>query len=57
MTNLITDQEGVITLINEQGVLKGLIRKDPISRKNVFYSCTEMDFEELQRIFKHELNV
>lgn len=49
-----TDQEGVITLKDNEGNLKGLIYKDLISRKNIFFSCQEMTFEELQTLFKDE---
>lgn len=54
MKKISTEQEGVITLLNEKQELTGVIRKDPVSRKNVFYSCTEMSFEELQAIFKED---
>lgn len=51
------DQEGMISLLNDKMELTGVIRKDPISRKNVFYRCEEMSFEELQAIFKPELTI
>lgn len=47
-----TEQEGVITLLNDKNELTGVIRKDPISRKNVVYKCEEMSFDELQEVFK-----
>lgn len=52
-----TDQEGMISLLNDKNELVGVIRKDPTSHKNVFYRCDEMSFEELQAIFKPELTI
>lgn len=54
MPKLTTQQEGVITLFDEKGELYGIIYKDMKSRKNIFYSCSEMSFEELQTIFKED---
>lgn len=52
-----TEQIGVIVLKDDNDNLTGIIYKDPISRKNVFYSCTEMSFEELELLFKKEPKV
>jgi hypothetical protein len=52
MPKLKTDKEGIITLIDEEGELFGIIRKDMKSRKNIFYSCKEMSFDELTDIFQ-----
>jgi hypothetical protein len=57
MPQLKSDAEGVITLKDSDGNLKGLIFKDLISRKNVFYSCTEMTFEELKALFKDDQKI
>lgn len=46
-----TEKEGVITLFNKEGELIGVVRKDMVSRKNVFYTCSEMDFEQLEALF------
>lgn len=46
------EQIGVISLTNEDGELIAIIKKDPVSRKNIFYSCTEMGFDELEGLFK-----
>lgn len=48
-----TQKEGVITLFNKEGDLIGIIRKDMVSRKNIFYSCSEMDFDQLETLFKN----
>ncbi len=42
---------GVITLLDESGDLFGLIYKDPVSHKNIFYKCSEMSFADLKDIF------
>jgi hypothetical protein len=47
-----TEQEGVMCLIDDKGELCGVIRKDMMTRKNIFYSCKEMSFEDLQALFK-----
>lgn len=51
MPKLKSDAEGVVTLKDTEGSLTGIIYKDPISRKNIFFSCTEMTFEELRALF------
>ncbi len=53
-TNLKTQQAGVIALINKDGDLEAIIYKDPRSRKNVFYRCQEMAFDELETLFKND---
>jgi hypothetical protein len=45
--------ESVITIFNKEGELTGIIRKDMVSRKNVFYTCAEMNFDELEALFKN----
>lgn len=57
MEKITTEQIGVIELKDENGNLTGIIRKDPVSRKNIFYSCIEMSFDELEALFKKEVNV
>lgn len=52
MSKLTTKKEGVMTLFDESGELYGIIYKDMTSRKNIFYSCKEMSFEDLEGIFK-----
>lgn len=42
-----TETEGVITVKDNEGELTAIIYKDMVSRKNIFYSCKEMSFEEL----------
>ena len=38
--------------------LVGIIYKDAkMKNKNIFYSCTEMSFDELERLFKKENNI
>lgn len=55
--NLKPNEEGVITLRDEENLLMGIITKDPISRKNVFYSCTEMTFDELKALFTSDKKI
>ncbi len=45
-----TKQEGVITIFDKEGELSAIIYKDMKSRKNIFYTCTEMGFEELEKM-------
>lgn len=53
MEKITTEQIGVIVLKDDKGSLIGLIYKDPmLHNKNIFYSCTEMSFEELESLFK-----
>lgn len=58
MEKITTEQIGVIVLKDDKGSLIGLIYKDPmLHNKNIFYSCTEMSFEELELLFKKEPKV
>lgn len=43
-----TSREGVVVIKNAEGELTNIIYKDLKSRKNIFYSCTEMSLEELE---------
>lgn len=50
-----TEQIGVIVLKDAEDNLVGIIYKDSkLRNKNIFYSCTEMSFDELERLFKKE---
>lgn len=51
MKNLKPSDEGVVCLLDEKGDMYGVIRKDMNTRKNIFYLCTEMSFEELKALF------
>lgn len=58
MEKITTEQIGVITLKDDVGNLVGIIYKDPKNNnKNIFYSCAEMSFEELESLFKRDLNI
>lgn len=46
-------EDGVISLTNEDGALIGIVRKDPTSRKNVFYTVSEMSLTELAEMLKN----
>lgn len=53
-----TEQIGVIVLKDSEDNLVGIIYKDAkLKNKNIFYSCTEMSFDELERLFKKESNI
>ena len=53
-----TEQIGVIVLKDDNDNLTGIVYKDPKhGNKNIFYSCTEMSFEELEGLFKKDLNI
>jgi hypothetical protein len=52
-----TSEEGIVAIKDEKGNLAGIIYKDPISRKNVFYAVSEMSFDDLQALFKREPNI
>lgn len=53
-----TEQIGVIVLKDSDDNLVGIIYKDPkCKNKNIFYSCSEMSFDELERLFKKEDNI
>lgn len=56
-TNYTTQQAGVITLMDENGDLRGIIVKDVKTHKNIFYTCTEMDFDTLQDLFKADKKI
>lgn len=45
--------EGVVCLYDEQGSLVGILHKGQ-DRKNIFYSCTQMDFDELKALIKQD---
>ncbi len=45
-----TKKEGVTTIFNEEGELVAIIYKDMKSRKNIFYTCTEMSMDELEQM-------
>lgn len=58
MEKTTTEQIGVIVLKNDAGNLVGIIYKDPMAHnKNIFYSCTEMSFEELEELFERDLKL
>lgn len=50
-----TSQEGVITVYNEENELVAIVKKDEVSRKNVFYSVSEMGFEEIGSLIEGKL--
>lgn len=39
--------EGVITVYDAQNTLTTIVLKDEVSRKNIFFSVTEMGFEDI----------
>jgi hypothetical protein len=45
-----TQKEGVTTIFDSEGNLIAIIYKDMKSRKNVFYSVSEMGMEELEQL-------
>jgi hypothetical protein len=45
-----TQKEGVTTIFDNEGNLIAIIYKDMKSRKNVFYSVSEMGMEELEQL-------
>jgi hypothetical protein len=45
-----TQQEGVVTIFNDKNELIAIIYKDMNSRKNIFYSVTEMGMKELEKL-------
>lgn len=58
MEKITSEQIGVITLKDCDNNLIGIIYKDPKNNnKNIFYSCTEMSFEDLEQLFKKELKI
>ena len=50
-----TTKEGVTTLLDNDGNLTGIIYKDMRSRKNIFYSCSEMSMEELEEMVQSDV--
>lgn len=50
-----TKTEGVITIYNEQGELTAIVLKDEKSRKNVFYTVTEMGFEDIRSLLSADV--
>lgn len=48
---MITGQEGISTISDQYG-LRAVIRKDPLTRKNVFYKTEEMDENEILALFE-----
>lgn len=52
MSPLKTNQEGVIVVTDEQDTPRYLIRKDPITHHNLFYTLSETSFDEMEEIFK-----
>jgi len=58
MEKITTEQIGVIVLKDNNGKLIGLIYKDPtLQNKNIFYSCTEMSFSDLEGLFKRDFEI
>lgn len=47
-------KEGVLTITDEYGNLIALVYKDPKSRKNVFYSVSEMGMDEIEFLLKQK---
>lgn len=50
-----TAREGVTTIFDEEGELIAMIYKDFKSRKNVFFSCSEMSMEEIETLVKSDI--
>lgn len=48
-TNINSSEEKVIVILSDKDVV-GIVRKDPVSRKNVFHRCDEMSFEEISAL-------
>ncbi len=46
------EQKGVLCIYNDDRELVAIVEKDEKSRKNVFYTCKEMDFATLERFLK-----
>ncbi len=49
-----TSQEGVLAVFDEEKNLIAIVYKDPLTRKNVFYSVSEMGMEEIELLLKTE---
>ncbi len=47
--NLETNREVVFTVANNRGLI-AIVRKDPVSKKNLIYSCKEMNSEEITKL-------
>lgn len=46
-------QEGVLIKVNEKEELIAVVRKDPTSRKNIFYTCREMSLAEIEHLLSN----
>lgn len=49
-------KEGVVTMLNEDSELVGIIYRDAKSRKNILYTCTEMSVEEITEFISNSTN-
>ena len=47
-----TSKDGVIAILDEKGELVAIIHKCMKTRKNVFYSVSEMGMDELEILLK-----
>ena len=50
MTNKTTELIGVILKKDDEGHVKYMVYKDLEARKNVFYKCEEMSFDDIREM-------
>lgn len=52
-----TSKEGVVILRRGDEIVGMIIKDLGLSRKNIFYSASEMSLEEIEGLFKDETNL
>lgn len=49
-----TNQEGVLTISDENGAVVAIVRKDPATHHNLIYMCQLAGTEEIERLLNHK---
>jgi hypothetical protein len=52
MPKYTTSEEGVMKFRNQDGSLKMIVEKDPVTHNNIFYMVEKAQFEDLKDIFQ-----
>ena len=49
-----TEKVGVLLIKDTNGNIIGMVCKDMVTRKNIFYTCSEMSVDEIEHLLKGE---
>lgn len=49
-----TEKVGVLLIKDGKANIIGMVCKDMVTRKNIFYACSEMSVDEIEQLLKGE---